>query len=176
MKLNLGCGTNKIEGFVNVDADSSVNPDQCWDFTQKFPLENESVELITLYHVIEHLPKNFRDVILSEIHRVLIPGGSVIITYPEFLKCVYNWKHNVGGKRDFWEATLYGRQLSKFDHHITIMDSDQFCLQLVRNGFEVIVRTFEKLEPFNAVVKARKVPNYTYEKALCETVGFKEKR
>jgi len=176
MKLNLGCGTSRIEGFINVDIDASLSPEQCWDFTKSFPVDSNSVEVVTLYHVIEHISKANRDFILSEIHRVLQPEGLFIVSYPEFMKCVENWKNNVRGKRDFWEATLYGRQASVFDHHVTIMDTDQFCLQLVRHGFEVLFRGSEPGQEFNSVVKAKKCHQFTYEEALCESVGFKEKR
>src|SRR3972149_6680848 len=107
MKLNLGCGTSKIDGFVNVDIDSSLSPDQCWDFRRDFPLEKDSVDMIVMYHVIEHIEKKFHYDLLREVQRVLVSEGVFIVSFPEFLKCVENWKSNKNGQRDFWEATLY---------------------------------------------------------------------
>ncbi len=47
-------------------------------FAAKFPAE--SFDIVTLYHVIEHVPSPIR--VLQEIHRVLRPNGFVIIETP----------------------------------------------------------------------------------------------
>lgn len=56
MKLNLGCGFRRKEGFLNVDSQAACNPDLVLDL-EKFPWpwENDSVEEIYMSHVLEHL-------------------------------------------------------------------------------------------------------------------------
>ena len=56
MKLNLGCGTNKLEGFVNVDVEPASEPDMVVDLDiLPWPFEDSSAEEIQLNHVLEHL-------------------------------------------------------------------------------------------------------------------------
>ena len=54
LKLNLGCGNNKYDGFLNVD--KFGEPDIKWDL-EKFPWpwEDNSVDEIRIIHVLEHL-------------------------------------------------------------------------------------------------------------------------
>ena len=39
MKINYGCGETKLEGFVNIDIEESVEPDLVCD-VRKAPLQN----------------------------------------------------------------------------------------------------------------------------------------
>lgn len=56
MKLNLGCGYNKIEGWTNVDSDAQCNPDLCFDLTKpNWPIADSVVTEVVAEHVLEHL-------------------------------------------------------------------------------------------------------------------------
>jgi predicted SAM-dependent methyltransferase len=83
LKLNLGCGSNKLEGFVNVDKFGS--PDVTHDLeTFPWPWRDSSVEEVTLVHVLEHLGR-VPDVfigIMKEIYRVCRNGAHVYIVVP----------------------------------------------------------------------------------------------
>jgi hypothetical protein len=49
MKLNLGCGQNKRDGFVNIDKYPTFAPDLLWDLEQTpYPFEAGSVTEITM--------------------------------------------------------------------------------------------------------------------------------
>ena len=170
MKLNLGCGENHLEGYVNVDCDPALKPDQVWSFTEKFPLETEVCDEIIMYHVIEHVRKVYHESIFAEAHRVLRTNGIFIISFPEFWQCAQNWKENKKGLRDFWEATIYGRQTSQFDFHVTPMDRISVSSMLVDAGFEILYCGPEPVEDYNSVVKARKLKPYLYQDAMRETL------
>jgi predicted SAM-dependent methyltransferase len=85
MNLNLGCGSRKIDGFVNVDKSSVCEPDMVVDLeTFPWPFEDNSVEAIVLNHCLEHLGQTastFID-IMKEMYRVCRPGAEILINVP----------------------------------------------------------------------------------------------
>src|SRR6185312_513515 len=85
MKLNLGCGQNKVEGYLNVDKYAACAPDRVVDLEAfPWPFPDASVDEILLTHVLEHLGRETETFfgIMRELHRVLKPGGKVQIRVP----------------------------------------------------------------------------------------------
>ena len=84
MKLNLGCGYNKLEGYVNVDNDENCKPDVLTDLEAPLPFEDNSVDEIVLNHVLEHLGQTTKVYfsVWKELYRVLKDGGLIHITVP----------------------------------------------------------------------------------------------
>ena len=84
MKLNLGCGTRPIEGWVN--ADKYPPADILHDLESlPWPWGDNSAEEIVLSHVLEHLgptPDLFLK-IMQELYRVCKPGATVMIVVPD---------------------------------------------------------------------------------------------
>jgi SAM-dependent methyltransferase len=167
MKLNLACGSNKIPGFINCDVEKSCEPDEIVDFTKTLPYKDNSIEAILLFHAIEHVQERFHEGILSEFHRVLVPEGKLIISYPEFMKCAKNWISNYRGLRDCWKRTIFGRQLYPTDFHISLMYTPEFVTLLHKVGFADIKVAPEPKEDFNTVIRCVKgLPGLTYEDVL----------
>jgi hypothetical protein len=85
MKLNLGCGHNRIPGYINVDSAAACQPDQLWDLEQfPWPWADDSVTEAMFVHSLEHIgfePRVFLQVI-TELYRVMAPGGEVKIFAP----------------------------------------------------------------------------------------------
>lgn len=80
LKLNIGCGTDIRDGYVNVDGNYSWYgkpvPQNCvaHDLNQfPWPFADGSADEILMFHVLEHLPDTFK--VLSEVNRILKPGG-----------------------------------------------------------------------------------------------------
>lgn len=93
LKLNLGCGRDYREGYLNVDLNENVRVDRRVDLDSKdWPFEDNSVDEIIANEVLEHL----EDVkaAMSEIYRILKPDGMVRIKVP-----FYRW---IGA---FWDTT-----------------------------------------------------------------------
>jgi hypothetical protein len=85
MKLNLGCGLNKIEGFVNVDKFETCQPDLLMDL-EKIPWKigtNEADEVL-FNHSLEHLGQQTDTFlqIMKELYRVCKGGAIVQINVP----------------------------------------------------------------------------------------------
>jgi SAM-dependent methyltransferase len=85
MKLNLGCGYGKLDGWLNVDKAAACNPDQVVDLEQTpWPFADNSADEVLLSHVLEHLgaePEVFF-AIIRELYRVCRHGAEVRIHVP----------------------------------------------------------------------------------------------
>jgi len=96
VKLNLGCGQRKEEGYVNVDIVKTEATDQIVDlFEFPWPWECNSVEEIFAAHFFEHVPAKIRFEFMDECYRVLIPDGIIrfIIPYWSSLGAIQDPTH-----------------------------------------------------------------------------------
>jgi len=168
MKLNLGCGSTKLTDVVNVDMSDEVNPDMKFDIRGKFPFENDSVDEVYLFHTIEHIEKRYHSGLFLEINRVLKTGGILLVSYPEFGRILQNWLDNKSGKREFWEATIYGRQLYPGDYHVAAIDKIYLSLKLTEFSFIVEKMLPETGDDFNTIICAVKAgkPEIGYEELV----------
>lgn len=83
LKIDLGCGPNKREGFVGVDErpfDGKV--DVVTDLRQKWPWPDNSVDEAVASHFIEHLEADERVHFVNELYRVLKVGASAQVITP----------------------------------------------------------------------------------------------
>ncbi len=89
LKLNLGCGQDKLEGFVNIDRNPKLKPDVLWDLNEfPYPFEDQSVDFIQSTNVIEHLYIPL-DLFFREMFRILKMNGSMRFTIPNMF-CLQN--------------------------------------------------------------------------------------
>mgnify|MGYP003394733203 CR=1 FL=1 len=158
MKLNLGCGQEKLDGYINIDSEPLVKPDLVFDFVAApLPYEKESIDEVVMFHTIEHIRKASHPLILKRIHHVLKPEGRLTISYPEFAECARRWLDNYKGERKYWEATIFGRQLHPADTHLCAMDSNEFKMVLEENGFIAIAKFNEPMpNEFSSIITCRR--------------------
>lgn len=85
MKLNLGCGNKKIDGYVNIDLTEYCKPDLLLNLENTpYPFSSNSIEEIRMKSVIEHFPINPNDFfrIMKEIYRVCKDKATIYIECP----------------------------------------------------------------------------------------------
>jgi hypothetical protein len=85
MKLNIGCGFNKLDGYINVDQFPECNPDVLWNLEETpWPFEEGSVEELVAHHVLEHLGQETKMsfAIFKELCRLMRHDGVMRITVP----------------------------------------------------------------------------------------------
>lgn len=84
LKLDLGCGKNKREGFHGVDARKFDGVDTVHDLRQKWPWADGSVGEIHCSHFLEHLTGHERVHFFNELHRVMAPDAKGTIIVPHW--------------------------------------------------------------------------------------------
>ena len=85
MKLNLGCGVKRVEGWVNVDKYPGLGPDVVHDLeVLPWPWADNSVSEVLLAHVLEHLGEQTEIFlgIMGELYRICRPGAVIHVVVP----------------------------------------------------------------------------------------------
>jgi predicted SAM-dependent methyltransferase len=82
MRLHLGCGPVRLDGWTNIDLDSPV-ADLQHDLRQPLPFADGSVDAIFCEHFIEHVTREEAVQFLSRCRRLLKPGAPIRVTTPD---------------------------------------------------------------------------------------------
>lgn len=102
VKLNLGCGTDYKDGWVNIDNNSDDNIeklDMNWDLRNPLPFKDGTVDFIFNEHFFEHLTVEEGQVCIKDFMRTLKKGGVMRIAMPDLAMSVSlyldpKWKKN----------------------------------------------------------------------------------
>lgn len=92
--LNVGCGSAGPERLpecfqqedwqqIRLDINPAVQPDIIADLTDLSAVQTGSVDAVYSSHNIEHLYLHETTVALQEMHRVIRPGGFLLVTLPD---------------------------------------------------------------------------------------------
>ncbi|MFW9844236.1 MAG: methyltransferase domain-containing protein [Candidatus Thorarchaeota archaeon] len=129
MKLNIGCGLEYKKGYVNVDAYDSTVADHVMS-VMHLKFDDQTFSHVECVQVMEHLGAAKSIYALSEIFRVLKPGGSFLFETPDLVssfksfikgdensrKLIMNWiygldtpgmSHKYGFPKELIERMLY---------------------------------------------------------------------
>ena len=121
LKLHLGCGTNKLPGWINIDSVKGCDPDQLLDLREPLPYADQSVDEIMAEDLLEHFDKYMRYAVFGEWARVLKVGGTITVQVPNFKKILFRYfKFGFANFVDFifgenmWRSEIY---LGHFGNH-----------------------------------------------------------
>lgn len=137
LKLNLGCGFDKRNGYLNIDFQAFHKPDLVADIRSLGMLPSGKYEEVMAQDVLEHLHQV--DVIpaLDEWHRLLMPNGILKLRIP-----------NLAGILKLFESRsdhenllplLFGTQAYNGDYHLTGFTKELIAHYLNSCGFKDII-------------------------------------
>ena len=82
MKLNIGSGGTKHDGYTTIDYDSLSNPDYALNLEKDpLPFDNDTVEAVIAHHILEHLGDGYFHC-LQELYRTCKHGAIIDIRVP----------------------------------------------------------------------------------------------
>ena len=146
-KLQVGCGSNFLTGWLNADITSG---DIYFNAEKKMPVKDEVFNFVFCEHFLEHLSLTSSSKFLKECHRILKTGGIIRITTPDLEKLIdLYFDKNSFVKRQELIKTLYGEKatlsscelFNNYMHnwgHKFIYDKSFITLTLTKIGFKDI--------------------------------------
>ncbi len=96
LRLDLGCGQHKREGFKGVDIVKTEQADFVHDLLKfPWPWKDDSVEEVHCSHFFEHIPGKLRGRWMDELYRILKPEGTAQIICPYYAsaRAVQDYTH-----------------------------------------------------------------------------------
>ena len=155
MKLHLGCGNKRIQGFTNIDILNSDAVDVVADIVD-LPYGSETVDLIYACNVLEHFGRNqklvfFRNTCWTEVieywHSLLKEGGELYLSVPDFESICNEYLEN--RNVDSVIGLVLGGQKNEEDLHGMIFDFKSLTTKLLEIGFSSVERyEWSEFEPF----------------------------
>lgn len=139
MKLHLGCGYKKLDGFINIDTRNIEGVvDVVDDIGKLTSFEDNTVSLIYCSHVLEHIGRHEYMSILKRWYELLDDEGTLRLAIPDFEKVVehYNKHKSMDDIRGF----LYGGQNYKENYHYCAWDFNKIKSDLESIGFTEVKR------------------------------------
>lgn len=145
IRLNLGCGAARRDGFVNVDLRPEV-ADVVADVRSLSLWADESVDEIHADDVLEHFPAAQTQAILREWRRVLVPGGTLTIRCPNLHALALSIV-KAGNERRWPAVSCYIRNVygghrwgedGALDAHHTGWVPETLATELAQAGFGVV--------------------------------------
>lgn len=121
-RLNLGCGYDHREGFLNVDLHEFHSPDLLADVTKLDMLPDGIYEEIIAQDVLEHLPRTETVKVLREWSRLLKVGGRLHLRVPSVIDLAELMKkpeHQNIAQQELFVQCLFGTQAYTEDTHYT---------------------------------------------------------
>ncbi len=117
-KLNLGCGWDRRDGYLNVDFVAKHRPDLVADVRDLSVLPDGSYQEIVAQDVLEHLVRADGPIALAEWSRLLEPGGILVLRVPNLLGLAFafTWKRTIEDQQELVQC-LFGTQAYDGDYH-----------------------------------------------------------
>ena len=195
-RLHLGCGSTRLEGWVNIDCTAGSAADVIWDLYNPLPLEDNSCALVYSEHFLEHIPIIVVPTLLRECWRLLQNDGVIRIAMPSLRILVekylddwrdQDWLHlpenaSIATRGEMLNAAL------RWWGHQWLYDEEELQRRLVDAGFKDVtfpergrslvsdLRGLERRPDSLLVAEARKISGVVIASVLEASMGQVSRR
>jgi len=147
LKINLGSGHWKFEGWVNVDLDHDSEPDVVADLAAELPFADGVARLMHTEDFIDQLELDQAAAFLRECHRVLAPGGVLRVLTPDMQKLAHLYLNAPARLEELWKnfvrvplsldtpGEIFNIGM-RFAGHTFLYDEETFGVLATRCGFD----------------------------------------
>ncbi len=191
--LHVGCGprgSGLLPEFfapdtwqeLRLDIDPGVEPDFVASITEMACVADDSVEAVYSSHNLEHLYAHEVPLALAEFHRVLKPGGAVLVRVPDIQEAA---RHVAAGNLEgalyispagpisaidvFWGLRTAVAAGNSFMAHKTGFTPDTLRGKLEQAGFEEVSTASGDLEIMAVAIKPGAKPLFDFKVAVLKT-------
>ena len=130
--LVIGAGINPVVGAVNQDLHPGPGIGATWTLTERWPVDDGIFDKVVGLQVLEHIPVESSLFVCQEAHRVLVPGGALILEVPDFPKCCARF---LGEDEAGMLRAIYSTDRHVGDAHRWGWDARQLGLLVTLAGF-----------------------------------------
>lgn len=157
-KINLGCGFDKRDGFLNIDINAFHHPDLVCDVTNLQILPSSYYKYAIANDILEHIPRLKTRNVLREWNRILLIDGRLELRVPNvsgLLSLLRKKRNRTPAMHDKLLQRLFGTQSYHGDFHYTAFTDVLIIDMLHEAGF--VVESMGIKEEWLFEVLARKV-------------------
>ncbi|MBK9495667.1 MAG: hypothetical protein BWZ07_02297 [Alphaproteobacteria bacterium ADurb.BinA280] len=106
LKISLGSGGVRFQGWTHVDADPQWQPDVTADLSQPLPFPDACADFLQSEDFIGQLSIDQADAFFRDCHRVLRAGGVMRLLTPDLAQLVAMYQQRDFRLRDLWEREV----------------------------------------------------------------------
>ena len=107
LKINLGSGHWKFDGWVNVDLDHGSEPDVVANLAADLPFADGVARLMHTEDFIDQLELDQAAAFLNECYRVLAPGGVLRVLTPDMQKLAHLYLNDPARLETLWKNFVH---------------------------------------------------------------------
>jgi len=138
-KVNIGCGFDRRDGYLNVDFQDFHDPDLVADVRDMAALPDGHFEEALAVDVLEHLPRSDTLNALREWRRVLADGGRLHLQLPDVMGVAYLLRtRDSAAEHEEQLHSLFGTQAYTGDFHLAGFTDLHLIESLAEAGFDHI--------------------------------------
>jgi predicted SAM-dependent methyltransferase len=173
VRLHLGCGEQRLPGYINIDFSPASHTAQknsgadCFADITTLSFSLGSIDEVRLHHVFEHFDRIMALALLCTWHRWLKQGGSLILETPDMHKCAQLLANPTLSYKDKEVVArhLFGSHEASWALHKDGWYKEKFETVLQLLGFQIVQSVnlnTNSLVP-NIAIQAVKVNNFDTE-------------